>query len=165
MSSRKDKFTRKDKFFMGLALNLARQRIGLTGSNPSVGCVIVKNDKILSIGQTSINGRPHAEYNAIKKIKKKIKNSTLYVSLEPCSHYGKTPPCTNLIINSNIKKLFFAVNDIDKRSSNKAHNILKYKGILVRKFLLKNEATSLYKSYFFTKKKKYAICNWKNCLF
>jgi len=154
MSSRKDKFTQKDKYFMGLALNLASERIGLTGSNPSVGCVIVKNSEILSFGQTSLNGRPHAEYNAIKKNKKDINNSTLYVSLEPCSHYGKTPPCTNLIINSNIKKLFFAVYDIDKRSSNKAHKILKSKGILVKKFLLKNKANELYKSYFFTKKKK-----------
>ena len=65
MSTKKDKFTLKDKLFMELALDLARSREGHTGPNPSVGCVIVKNDKIISIGQTSFNGRPHAEYNAI----------------------------------------------------------------------------------------------------
>ena len=65
MSTKKDKFSIKDKFFMDLALDLARSREGLTGTNPSVGCVIVKHDKIISVGQTSFKGRPHAEVNAI----------------------------------------------------------------------------------------------------
>ena len=66
MSTRKDKFSQKDKEYMSLALSLARARHGLTGENPSVGCVIIKNDEIISIGQTGFNGRPHAEYNAIQ---------------------------------------------------------------------------------------------------
>ena len=66
MSTKKDKFSKKDKSYMKIALNLARSRHGLTGTNPSVGCVIVKNDRIISVGITSYNGRPHAEYNAIK---------------------------------------------------------------------------------------------------
>ena len=66
MSTKKDKFSIKDKFYMELALDLAKAREGLTGPNPSVGCVIVKNDELISIGQTSYNGRPHAELNAIK---------------------------------------------------------------------------------------------------
>jgi len=70
MSTRKDNFTQRDRFFMNLAFNLARDRSGLTGENPSVGCVIVKNDKVISLGQTGINGRPHAEFNAIKSCKK-----------------------------------------------------------------------------------------------
>ena len=107
MSSRKDRFNQKDNFYMSLALNLARQRKGLTGSNPSVGCIIVKNDKIISYGQTGISGYPHAEYNAINNCKHNLKNSSLYVTLEPCSHYGKTPPCTNQIIKSKIKKVYF----------------------------------------------------------
>ena len=65
MSSKKDKFTLKDKNYMKLALNLASARKGLTGDNPSVGCLIVKNDKVISIGQTGLEGRPHAEHNAI----------------------------------------------------------------------------------------------------
>ena len=145
--------SKKDKLYMELALNLASERYGLTGPNPSVGCVIVKNDQIISIGQTGLNGRPHAEFNAIKNCKKKLKGSTIYVSLEPCSHYGKTPPCTNLIIKNKIKKVFFAVNDIDKRSSKKAKKILNYKKITVKRFLLKNEARNFYKSYFFSKTK------------
>ncbi len=135
---------------MRLALNLASERYGLTGPNPSVGCVIVKNEQIISVGQTGLNGRPHAEFNAIKNCKKKLEGSTIYVSLEPCSHSGKTPPCTNLIIKNKIKKVFFAINDKDKRSFNKAKKILNSKKISVKRFLLKNEARNFYKSYFFS---------------
>jgi diaminohydroxyphosphoribosylaminopyrimidine deaminase/5-amino-6-(5-phosphoribosylamino)uracil reductase len=66
MSQKKVKFTAKDKLYMDIALDLAKSREGLTGTNPSVGCVIVKNDNIISFGQTSFKGRPHAEFNAIK---------------------------------------------------------------------------------------------------
>ena len=66
MSTKKDKFSIKDKTYMKLALNLAKARHGLTGPNPSVGCVVVKNNEIVSIGQTGFNGTPHAEFNAIK---------------------------------------------------------------------------------------------------
>ena len=146
---------------MRLALNLASQRIGFTGTNPSVGCVIVKNNEIISIGQTSDNGRPHAEINAIKNTRKNLKNSSIYISLEPCSHYGKTPPCTKAIIKSKIKKVFYAIDDIDHRSSKKAYSILKQKKISVEKNLLKKEAKHIYKSYFFNKKKKYPYVTGK----
>ncbi len=153
MSLKKDKFNSKDKFYMNLALNLAINRVGLTGTNPSVGCVIVKHNNIISLGQTSLNGRPHAEYNAVKNSKENLKGSTMYVSLEPCSHYGKTPPCTKLIIKNRIKKLYYAVNDVDKRSHNRCSKILSKKKIIVKKFLLVKKAKNLYKSYFFSKTK------------
>ena len=100
MSTKKDKFSLKDKNYMRLALYLAQSHKGLTGENPSVGCVIVKNDKIISIGKTGLNGRPHAEYNAIKNSAQNLKGSKMYVTLEPCCHHGLTPPCTDLIIKS-----------------------------------------------------------------
>ena len=105
MSTKKDKFSTKDRNYMRLAINLARARVGLTGENPSVGCVIVKNDNIISIGQTGFNGRPHAEINAIKNSFQNLLGSRLYVTLEPCTHYGKTPPCTNSIIRSGINEV------------------------------------------------------------
>ena len=77
MSTRKDKFSKKDYKFMRLALNLANARHGHTGVNPSVGCVIVKNDEIISIGQTGYNGRPHAEYNAIKNSNEVLEGGTI----------------------------------------------------------------------------------------
>ena len=79
-----------------LAFNLAEINLGSTNENPSVGCVVERNGSIISSGYTSISGRPHAEFNALKK-KINYKNSNIYITLEPCSHYGKTPPCTNII--------------------------------------------------------------------
>ena len=154
MSSKKNSFSTSDRRFMKLALNLAKANLNLTGLNPSVGCVIVKNDEIISYGQTGLKGRPHAEYVAIKNCKKNLQNSTMYVSMEPCTHYGKTPPCTNLIIKSKIKKLFYAIEDLDVRTSKKSFSLLKSKNIIVKKNLLKKDALKLYKKYFLHKKNK-----------
>ena len=133
MSTKKDKFSSKDKSYMKLAINLARARKGLTGENPSVGCLIVKNDKIISIGQTGFEGRPHAEYNAINNSLEKLKGSKMYVTLEPCNHYGKTPPCTNSIIKSGISEIIYGMDDIDKKVKGKSFKILSNKKIKVKK--------------------------------
>ena len=147
MSTKKDKFSLKDKNYMRLALNLARARNGLTGENPSVGCVIVKNDKIISIGQTGYNGRPHAEYNAIRNSLEKINGSKMYVTLEPCNHYGKTPPCTKIIIQSGINEIYYSIDDIDKKVKGKSLKILSNKNIKVTKGLLNEETKIFYKPY------------------
>ena len=155
MSSKKDKSINLDKYFMGLAMNLAKDRNGFTGLNPSVGCLIVKNNNILSFGQTGFNGRPHAEFEAINKCKKEdLKGSSIYITMEPCTHYGITPPCTNLIIKSKIKKVIYSINDSDIRTANKAYPLLKLKKIIVSKGLLKSEAKKIYKNYFLHKKFK-----------
>ena len=154
MSTRKDKFSSKDNFYMELALELARAREGHTGTNPSVGCVIVKNNKIISIGQTSFNGRPHAESNAIENAFEDLKGAKMYVTLEPCSHHGITPPCTSAIINSQIDEVIYSVIDIDKRVKGKTLKILKSRKIKVRKGLLKDKVKKFYLSYFFNRKKK-----------
>ena len=154
MSTKKDKFTSKDIANMEIALDLAKSRHGLTGPNPSVGCVIVKNNKVISIGQTSFNGRPHAEFNAIKNCYDDLEGSKMYVTLEPCCHRGLTPPCTDLIIKSKISQVIYAVTDIDKRVRNKSFKILKSKKIIVKKGLLKNKIESFYLPYFFNRKKK-----------
>ena len=154
MSTRKDKFSKKDIKYMELALNLARARGGLTGVNPSVGCVIVKNDKIISIGQTSYDGRPHAEFNAISDCNESLEDSKMYITLEPCNHFGETPPCTNIIIKNNIKEVFYSIEDIDKKIKGKSFKILKSKNINVKKGLLKKEISNFYKPYFFNRKNK-----------
>ena len=154
MSTKKDKFSLKDKNYMQLALNLASARRGLTGDNPSVGCVIVKNDKIISIGQTGFNGRPHAETIAINNSFQNLKDCKMYVTLEPCNHYGKTPPCTDSIIKSGIKSVFFSIKDIDNRVRGKSFAILKKNNIRVKKGLLKNEANDIYESYIINRKDK-----------
>ena len=154
MSIRKDKFSKKDKKYMSLALSLANARHGLTGENPSVGCVIVKNDEIISIGQTGYNGRPHAEQNAIKNSNEILEGSTMYVTLEPCNHYGQTPPCTKEIIKNKISKVIYSLEDVDKKVKGKSFKILKSKNIIVKKGLLKKEINNFYKPYFFNRKNK-----------
>ena len=118
-------FIKKNKnsnqsYFMNLALMQATKNLGNTKTNPSVGCVIVKNDIIIGAGSTGFNGRPHAETNAISFNKKEVKNSSLYSTLETCSNYGRTPPCVKLIIKSKIKKVFYSINDPDIKSYKKS---------------------------------------------
>ena len=139
---------------MNIALRLAKSKHGLTGTNPSVGCVIVKKNKIISVGTTSYKGRPHAEYNAIKNCTEDLKGSEMYVTLEPCCHKGLTPPCTKLIINSKISKVLYSVADIDNRVRHKSFKILKSNNVLVKKGLLKNEIEKFYYPYFFNRKNK-----------
>ena len=154
MSTKKNKFSKKDKIYMELALNLAKARHGLTGINPSVGCVIVKNNEILSIGQTGFKGTPHAEFNAINNSNEDLGGAKMFVTLEPCNHYGKTPPCTNLIIKTKIKEVVYAIEDIDKKVKGKTLKILRSKNILVKRNLLKNKVNEFYKPYFFNRKNK-----------
>jgi diaminohydroxyphosphoribosylaminopyrimidine deaminase/5-amino-6-(5-phosphoribosylamino)uracil reductase len=146
---------------MELALDLAKVREGHTGTNPSVGCVIVKDDEIISIGQTSYNGRPHAELNAIKNTSDDLRGSTMYVTLEPCCHYGVSPPCTSAIIKSKISKVIYSVIDIDKRVKGKTFKILNLKKINVQKGLLNNKINQFYTPYFFNKKKKLPFVSGK----
>ena len=132
---------------MRLALAQAQKNLGKTNENPSVGCVITKNNTVVSLGHTNIYGRPHAEQNAINETKTNLKGSEFYVTLEPCSHYGKTPPCTKLIIKKRVKKVFFSINDPDLRSYNKCTKILNRKRILVNKGTCSNESNLFYRSY------------------
>ena len=154
MSSKKDKFTSNDKNYMKLALTLASVRKGLTGENPSVGCLIVKNDKIISIGQTGFNGRPHAEHNAINNSLENLNGSIMYLTLEPCNHYGKTPPCTKSIIKSGISELIYSMEDIDKKVKGKSFKILSSEKIKVKRGLLRSEAKNLYDTYIVNRNKK-----------
>ncbi len=154
MSTKKDKFTNKDRLYMSIALSLAKAREGLTGTNPSVGCVIVKNNNIISIGQTSLDGRPHAEANAIKNASESLIGAKMYITLEPCNHHGVTPPCTKEIIKSKISEVIYSIVDIDKRVKNKSFKILKSKKINVKMGLLKNKIQNFYIPYFFNRKKE-----------
>ena len=106
MSIKKNNFS-NNTFFMNLALMQAYKVLGNTGENPAVGCVVVKDKNVISSTHTGIKGRPHAEIAAIKFAKKNIYGSELFVTLEPCSHYGLTPPCVKSIIKNKVKKVFF----------------------------------------------------------
>ena len=154
MSLKKDRKNSLDNKFMRFAINLAINQKGLTGTNPSVGCVIVKDKKIISYGVTSLNGRPHAETVALNRCKSNNSESVMYVTLEPCTHYGKTPPCTNNIIKSKVKKVYYSVEDSDLRSFNNSKRILKSKKIIVNSGLLQKDTKRFYKNYDYIRKHK-----------
>ena len=144
-------------FFSNLAFNLAESHIGKTKLNPSVGCIIVKNNSVISTGVTSINGRPHAEVNALKK-NINFKNSKMYLTLEPCTHYGKTPPCIDLIIRKKIKNIYYCYDDPDLRTYKKAKKILKEK---IKKINISPKNLDFYEGYYLNKDKNIPLVDAK----
>ena len=142
--------TKKHNYYLDLAYQIAEKNLGKTGLNPSVGAIVVKDNSVISSGITSYRGRPHAEFNALSKIKN-CAGASLYTSLEPCVHYGKTPPCTKIISKKKIKKVYFGSYDPDIRSYGKAKSILNKKAISVKKIESKNYK-NFYRSYFINKK-------------
>jgi len=142
--------TTNHNHYLNLAFQLAEKNLGQTGLNPSVGALVVKNNTVISSAVTAISGRPHAEFNALKKIKNAV-GATLYTSLEPCAHKGKTPPCTNIIIKKKIKNVYYAFEDPDLRTHKKAKKILKKKGVRV-KLIKTKKYKNFYRSYFINKK-------------
>ncbi|MDI3311619.1 MAG: bifunctional diaminohydroxyphosphoribosylaminopyrimidine deaminase/5-amino-6-(5-phosphoribosylamino)uracil reductase RibD [Thermoanaerobacterium sp.] len=126
--------------YMKRALQLAKLGLGHTNPNPLVGAVIVKNGRIIGEGYHEYYGGPHAEINALKNAKEDVKGAQLYVTLEPCCHYGKTPPCVDAIIESGIKDVFIAMEDPNGLVAGKGIKKLKEAGLNVYTGLLKDEA-------------------------
>ena len=157
---RRNKKNKKHLENLSLAFELAKINLGSTKENPSVGCVVEKNGSIISSGHTSINGRPHAEFNALNK-NLNFKNSNIYITLEPCSHYGKTPPCTDIIIKKGVKRVFYSINDYDTRSNNKAKKVLSNKKILTHNFYQKKRGLKFYESYYRQKNNKLPLIEAK----
>lgn len=122
---------KSDVRFIKLALQLAKRGIGQTGSNPSVGCVIVKNNEIVGRGVTGLEGSPHAEIAALTQAGKAAQGATMFVTLEPCAHYGKNPPCIRAIINSQIVKVVCPLVDPDPRVSGAGFAKLKQANIQI----------------------------------
>lgn len=144
-----------NKYWINIAINLAYTNLGRTGCKPSVGCVIVKDDIFLASGVTLPSGE-HAEAEAVKYAKScniKLDDATMYVTLEPCAHYGQTPPCVNTILEAGIKNIVIGIEDPDPRVSGKGIEFLKKNGINV--IVLDDEKVrELYQSYFVFKKEK-----------
>lgn len=128
---------------MGRALELAKKGWGSTSPNPMVGAVIVKDGRIIGEGYHRRRGEAHAEVNALDSAVESVEGATLYVNLEPCSHYGKTPPCTRAIIRAGIKKVVVSMVDPNPRVAGKGINELRQAGIQVEVGLLEEEARKL----------------------
>ena len=149
---------------MKRCIELASKNIGYTYPNPLVGSVVVCDNKIIGEGSHERYGESHAEVNAINSVKDKrlLKNSTLYVNLEPCNHYGKTPPCTEAIINNNIKKVVIGSQDPNKLVNGSGIEKLRSSGCDVSVGILDKECDELNKRFFTYHKLKrpFIILKW-----
>ena len=122
------------------ALALARRRLGLTTPNPTVGCVIVRGEKVVGRGVTGRGGRPHGETQAIADAGALARGATAYVSFEPCAHFGKTPPCANALVAAGVKRVVIGCVDPDPRVRGRGIAILKRAKIDVAAGVLEDEA-------------------------
>lgn len=146
------------------ALELARLGSGSVAPNPLVGCVIIHDNKIIGEGWHQAYGQPHAEVNAIESVSDKalLKDSILYVNLEPCSHFGKTPPCADLLVKHNIKKVVVANTDPNPLVNGGGLKKLRDAGIDTMVGVLEKEGRNLNKRFFtfIEKKRPYIILKW-----
>jgi diaminohydroxyphosphoribosylaminopyrimidine deaminase/5-amino-6-(5-phosphoribosylamino)uracil reductase len=133
--------------FMQMAISLGLRNLGHTGANPSVGCIIVKNNHIIGRGVTAPGGRPHAETIALAMAGKEAKGATVYITLEPCAHHGQTPPCTEALIKAGVTKVIIALRDPDPRVNGNGEAQLKNAGIIVECWFLSEQAKELHAGF------------------
>ncbi len=133
---------------MKMALSLARRGLGLTWPNPAVGCILVSDGRIVGRGWTQPSGRPHAETVALAQAGERAKGATAYVTLEPCAHYGQTPPCSEALIKAGIARVVVAMQDSDKRVSGRGFEHLRAAGIMVETGLCAQKAAELNAGFF-----------------
>ena len=143
-----DRTKNLDQHYMRQVLNLARRGIGHVNPNPLVGALLIKNGEIIGSGWHKRYGEPHAERNAIVSCSVSPRDSVLYVNLEPCCHTGKTPPCTDAIIESGISSVVIGTRDPNPLIAGKGIEILKNHGIEVIEDVLSDECTELNKIFF-----------------
>ncbi len=154
----------QDQLFMRRALELAEWGRGSVSPNPMVGCVIVHEGKIIGEGYHQHYGEPHAEVNAVRSVEnqKLLQESTAYVTLEPCAHWGKTPPCANLLVEKRLKKVVIAAFDSNPLVGGKGIEILKNAGIEVVTGVLEKEPRWQNRRFFtqIEKQRPYVILKW-----
>lgn len=137
----------EDRRFMAAALRLSRWHTGLTATNPSVGCIVARDGAIVGQAVTALGGRPHAETQALAVAGEKARGATVYVTLEPCSHYGRTPPCANALVAAGVARVVVCLNDPDPRVSGRGFGILREAGITVETGLLEDEGRRVLGAY------------------
>lgn len=137
-----------DEFYMRLALQMAERASGQTGINPVVGCVIVKDGRIIGLGTHLQRGTGHAEVHALNMAAGEAAGSTAYVTLEPCSHYGKTPPCSERLVKEGVKRVVIACTDPNPQVAGKGIALLRSHGIEVVVGVLEAEALRLNEKFF-----------------
>ncbi|MEM9709402.1 MAG: bifunctional diaminohydroxyphosphoribosylaminopyrimidine deaminase/5-amino-6-(5-phosphoribosylamino)uracil reductase RibD [Pseudomonadota bacterium] len=133
---------------MALAISLGARGLGTVWPNPAVGCVLVKDGRILARGSTGPGGRPHAERIALDRAGPAAKGATAYVSLEPCAHHGKTPPCAAALIEAGVGRVVVAAGDPDPRVAGRGLTMLREAGIAVETGVFEEEAKAVHRGFF-----------------
>lgn len=133
---------------MAYALRLAERGMGRTWPNPTVGCVITKHGKVIAAARTADGGRPHAETEALKMAGSEAQDATVYVTLEPCAHYGTTPPCAQALIDAKVARVVIACLDTDGRVAGKGMAMLEEAGIEMEIQLLEEHAQQQHAGFF-----------------
>jgi diaminohydroxyphosphoribosylaminopyrimidine deaminase/5-amino-6-(5-phosphoribosylamino)uracil reductase len=129
-----------DHDHMRHALALGRRTMGATGKNPAVGCVLVKDDRVIGVGWTQEGGIPHAETEALKMAGGRAAGATAYVTLEPCCHHGRTAPCADALVAAGVKRVLTSIEDPDPRARGRGHARLREAGVAVETGLLERQA-------------------------
>ncbi len=140
-------FTKNDFKFMARAMELGRRGRLTSSPNPSVGCVIVKNDKIVGEGWHSRAGEPHAEAHALEAAGPLAHGATVYVTLEPCSHHGRTPPCSDALIQAKVARVVYALEDPSPKVAGAGAAALIASGIQVEKGLMREQGLQLHRGF------------------
>ncbi len=151
-----------DENYMRLALSLAERRKGYTHPNPTVGAVVVKNGRVVGLGYHEKAGKEHAEVVALRRAGRESAGSTLYVTLEPCTHFGKTPPCTDAILRSGVRRVVVATRDPNPLVGGKGIERLKKAGLEVVEGVCEEEALRLNEDFFvyITEKRPFVTLKW-----
>ncbi len=136
-----------DEKYMRMALELAEKGRGKTTPNPMVGAVLVKNGRVIGQGYHKKAGTPHAEIHALRQAGSKARGSTLYITLEPCCHYGRTGPCSRAIISAGVKEVVYAITDPNPKVKGKGGRQLRQAGVIVRHGVMAKEASKINESY------------------
>lgn len=136
-----------DRRHMAHALGLARRGLGSVWPNPAVGCVLVNEGRVVGRGHTRPGGRPHAETEALAMAGGAAQGATAYVTLEPCAHHGKTPPCAEALVAAGVARVVSAMEDPDPRVSGRGHALLRAAGVVVTEGIAAAEARALQKGF------------------
>ena len=150
-----------DRRFMQAALGLARRGLGGVWPNPAVGCVIVRDGRVVGRGWTSPGGRPHAETEALRRAGESARGAVAYVTLEPCGHHGATPPCADALIKAGVRRIVFAIEDPDPRVSGRGAERLRTASVQVTEGVLREEAAELNAGFFTLQREGRPLVTWK----
>ena len=141
-----------DAHHMAHAVRLSRRALGNTAENPPVGCVIVKAGRVVGVGHTAPGGRPHAETRALAMAGEAARGADVYVTLEPCAHHGRTPPCADALIQAGVRRVVMAVEDPDPRVNGRGRDRLAAAGIIVETGLMRKDAEEVLAGYLMRKR-------------